>query len=141
MHQILNPKIYQLAERHGATIDSVRHIPVYLQGSSAMVKEYHSQFQWLKIDFQSDVSEEMYGPIQLNGTVEPLPKDYVLSNADGMNLYAIGQAGGENFVLLVDANDTNPANPSIYQMDYDLEIDDSLRKICSMEELFESLKG
>ena len=105
-----------------------------------VIIEYSTSFNWpVRKEFQSELIDEYMGSVFIGGDVYSLPEDYDIIGTENMYLFTIGGVGDGNYILLVDANSTEE-NPTVYLMDHDIEPDEELDEVGSLNELFKSLK-
>lgn len=142
MSTILLPEIYAVAESRGATISANQPVPKTLVEAPAFVIEYQVNIRWPKSkEFNVGIPDTLLSNVCLGGKVDPMPDDYELSNTGEMELFAIGVADGGNYILMIDGNDPNPANPIVYEMDHEVDPGDEVTKVCRLLEFFNSLES
>lgn len=139
---LLDEAIYREAAKKGAQVNQRRELPKSVKRCPGFIAEFYQRIVWPKSKIFNAVIGDwelehisFYGPVQ-----EFKPDSFGVAGCKGMDLFGVGSQQGGNKILLLNGNDKNPSDPTVYEIDHDPEPGDRLWKYCKLSKFLRCLQ-
>jgi predicted DNA-binding WGR domain protein len=142
--RLLGEAIYREAEAKGAKVIQRRELPKSVKRCPDFIAEFYQSIIWPRNEvFSATIGDDELDDISFAGPVQEVPSEILqgVVGCRGKDLFGVGSQQGGNKILLLDGNDKNKSDPTVYEVDHHPEPGDGLWKYCRLSKFLRCLKS
>ncbi len=142
--RLLDEAIYREAGNKGARVNQRRELPRSVKRCPDFIAEFYENIVWPKGKvFDAIIGDNELYSVSFEGPVQEVPHEIVqvIAGCKGKDLFGVGSQEGGNKILLLDGNDKNMSDPTVYEVDHHPEPGDRLEKYCKLSKFLRCLEN